>query len=77
MKDEEMRSTKNRKGWLLPYLLKLDQMFFWRWEYWLNIIEADKIPKGPIPQIPFKAAEEYVERLVQKNIRECLDRGAM
>ncbi|TFB13956.1 hypothetical protein E3V33_00160 [Candidatus Marinimicrobia bacterium MT.SAG.4] len=76
MKDDEIRSTKERKGWLLPYLLKLDEIFFGRWEYWFNIIESDKILKGPIPQIPFKAAEEYTERLVQKNIRKCLDRGS-
>ena len=77
MKDDEQRSTREKKGWLLPYLLRLDQMFFGRWKYWFNIIEADKIPKGPIPQILFKAAEEYGERLVQKNIKECLDRGTM
>ena len=76
MKDEEIRSTKTRKGWLIPYLMKLDEMFFGRWEYWFNIIEEDRIHKGAIPQIPFKAAEEYQERLVQKNIKECLGRGS-
>ena len=76
MIDDEIRSTRKRKGWLLPYLLRLDEIFFGRWEYWFKIIESDKIPKGPIPQIPFKATEEYSERLVQKNIKECLDRGA-
>ena len=76
MNDDEIRSTREKKGWLLPYLLKLDEIFFGRWEYWFNIIESDKIPKGTIPQIPFKAAEEYTERLVQKNIRRCLDRGS-
>jgi len=76
MKDEEMRSTGEKKGWLLPYLLKLDEMFFGRWEYWFNIIESNKITKGPIPQLPFKAAEEYTEKLVQKNIKKCIDRGS-
>ena len=76
MNDDEIRSTREKKGWLLPYLLKLDEIFFGRWEYWFNIIESDKIPKGTIPQIPLKAAEEYTERLVQKNIRRCLDRGS-
>ena len=76
MKDDDIRSTGDKKGWLLPYLLKLDELFFGRWEYWFKIIENDKIPKGLIPQIEFKAAEEYNERLVQKNIKECLDRGA-
>ena len=76
MKDDDIRSTRERKGWLLPYLLKLDEMYFGRWEYWFKIIEYDEIPKGPIPQIPFRAAEEYTERLVQKNIRKCLDRGS-
>ena len=76
MKDDDIRSTRDKKGWLLPYLLKLDEIFFGRWEYWFNIIESDKIPKDLIQQIEFKAAEEYSERLVQKNIKECLDRGS-
>ena len=76
MKDEEIRSTREKKGWLLTYLIKLDEMFFGRWEYWFRIIESDKIPKGAIPQIEFKAAEEYTEKLVQKNIKKCLDRGS-
>ena len=76
MKDEETRSTEKRKGWLLPYLLKLDEIFFGRWEYWFNIIESNEITKGPIPQLPFKAAEEYTEKLVQKNIKKCIDRGS-
>ena len=76
MKDNEIRSTRDKKGWLLPYLLKLDEMFFGRWEYWFKIIESDTIPEGDIHQIPFKAAEEYREKLVQKNIRKCLDRGS-
>ena len=76
MKDNEIRSTRERKGWLLPYLLKLDEICFGRWDYWFNIIESDTIPEGVIRQIPFKAAEGYREKLVQKNIRKCLDRGA-
>ena len=76
MKDDDIRSTRDKKGWLLPYLLKLDEMYFGRWEYWFNIIESDRIPKGAIPQIEFKAAEEYREKLVQKNIKKCLDRGS-
>ena len=75
MKDDDIRSTRNKKGWLLPYLIRLDGMFFGRWEYLFKIIEEDRIPKGPIPQIPFKAVEEYTERLVQKNIKKCIDRG--
>ena len=76
MKDEDIRSTREKKGWLLPYLLKLDDMFFSRWEYWFKIIVDDRIPKGLIPQIEFRAAEEYTEKLVQKNIKECLNRGS-
>ena len=76
MKDDDIRSTGDKKGWLLPYLLKLDEMFFGRWEYWFNMIQSDKVPKEPIPQIEFRAAEEYTERLVQKNIKKCIDRGS-
>ena len=75
MRNEDMRSTRMRKGWLIPYMLKLDEIFFGRWEYWLKIIKENKIPDGPIPQILLKAAEDYTERSVQKNIKACLDRG--
>ena len=58
-----LKSTRDKKGWLLPYLISLDQMFFKRWDYWLNIIKVDQIPFEPIPYIPFKPSYEYPEKL--------------
>ena len=70
-----LKSTKDKKGWLLPYLVSLDQMFFKRWDYWLTIIRNNRIPKEPIPYIPFKPSYEYPEKLVQNNLRDCLKRA--
>ncbi len=76
MDDNEMRSTRNRKGWLLPYLIALDDMFFKRWKYWLNICNTNNLPEEPIPYIPFSAAYDYREQKVQKNLKKCLQYAA-
>lgn len=39
------------RGWLLPYLLGLDDMTWQRWEHWARITEAGRIGDAPIPQI--------------------------
>jgi hypothetical protein len=39
------------KGWLLPYLLDLDLMFWRRWDYWLETLEAGKLLDRPIPRL--------------------------
>ena len=70
-----LKTTKDKKGWLLPYLVSLDNMFYGRWEYWLNIVRQDKIPPDPIPYIVFKPAFEYTKREVQKNLNNCLNRA--
>lgn len=71
--DNELRSTRNRKGWLLPYLITLDDMYFKRWHYWSEACLNNKIPEDPIPNIPFKAPHEYKEQQVPKNLKACLD----
>ena len=72
---QEIKRTANRKGWLLPYLIALDEMFYGRWKYWTEIIESNKLTDEPIPQIPFQSPESYSEKLVSKNIKDCLDRA--
>ena len=67
-----LKSTKDKKGWLLPYLLALDNMFFKRWDYWLNICNTNQIPQEPIPCIPFKPIYEYPQKETQKNLQDCL-----
>ena len=76
MKDRELKNTRDKKGWLVPYLTALDQMFYKRWEYWTKAIMTDKIPKEPIPHIEFQMPMMYSEQLVKKNLKSCLDYGS-
>ena len=71
--EKEIKTTRHRKGWLLPYLLKLDYMFFKRWDYWTRICISDKIPEEPIPLIRFRGTNHYHQKLVNKNIEKCLN----
>ncbi|MCB9059048.1 MAG: SAM-dependent DNA methyltransferase [Calditrichae bacterium] len=68
-----LKNTRDKKGWLLPYLLALDDMFFKRWNYWLETCISNTIPEQAIPYIPFKPAVSYPKREVFKNIIKCLD----
>jgi len=70
---DELKSTRDKKGWLLPYLVALDGMFFKRWEYWTKAVMADRIPEEPIPFVHFQSPHSYPEGLVSKNIKLCLD----
>ncbi len=72
-KQQKLRITKNQKGWLINYLLRLDQMFYSRWDYWTRAFSRDEIPRESIPQIQFRPAWNYIERKVQKNLKACLD----
>ncbi len=72
MRDDELRSTKDRPGWLLPYLFALDEMFYGRWEYWLQAVMTDQIPKEPIPLIHFEPSMNYSQKQVRNNIDACL-----
>jgi hypothetical protein len=72
----DIRSTQDKKGWLIPYLTALDQMFYKRWSYWTEAVLSDKIPKAPIPHIEFAMPMVYKEQLVKKNLKECLDRAS-
>ena len=38
-------------GWLLPYLLRLDELSWMRWDHWARVTEAGAIGNEPIPQI--------------------------
>ncbi len=67
-----LKTTKDKKGWLLPYLVALDNMFFKRWDYWLRICNTDQIPEEPIPYIRFKPIYEYPQKETQKNLQDCL-----
>ena len=75
-KKEDTRTTKDKKGWLIPYLTALDQMFYKRWSYWTEAVMKDRIPKEPIPHIEFAMPIMYKDQLVKKNLKECLDRAS-
>jgi len=71
--DNELKSTRCRPGWLIPYLTALDQMYYGRWDYWLNAVNDGKIPEEPIPNVPFRAPHCYNERKVRNNLKKCID----
>lgn len=71
--DQELKSTRYKPGWLIPYLTGLDNIFFKRWSYWFNAVMEDKIPNEPIPYIEFRAPYCYNSRKVQSNLKKCLD----
>ena len=73
MKDTDIRSTKDRPGWLLTYLLGLDEMLIGRWEYWFNAIESDSIPRDSIPYVHFQSSNSYRSNSVMKNLNKCVD----
>ena len=69
MNDSDIRSTKDRPGWLIPYLTALDRMFYNRWGYWFEAVTMDQIPEGPIPYVSFQSGRHNV----RKNIDKCLN----
>lgn len=71
--ENKLKTTKAKKGWLIPYLIGLDQLFYKRWEYWTRAILTDKIPDKSIPYIEFSMPMTYSEQLVNKNLKTCLD----
>jgi hypothetical protein len=68
-----LKSTRERPGWLLPYLIALDAMFFKRWVYWHDAIVKDRIPDEEIPRIAFDDVHACAEKQVQSNVKACLD----
>ena len=46
---------RTERGWLLPYLMRFDEMTWRRWAYWFRMAESERLPKDRIPQISFSA----------------------
>jgi N-6 DNA methylase len=67
-----LKTTKDKKGWLFPYLVSLDLMFYKRWDYWLKVCKSNRVPDDPIPYIKFQPIHEYPKKEVQKNLKDCL-----
>ena len=68
-----MKNTNDKPGWLLPYLLGLDEMFYGRWDYWLRALDKDRIPDEPIPMIRFQPVFTYRGNTVLKNLNDCIN----
>lgn len=69
---KEIKRTHDREGWLIPYLIMLDHKYFQRWDYWSKAVLLDKIPKDPIPVVPFRASHVYQQKQVINNLNKCL-----
>jgi hypothetical protein len=69
------KTTKDRKGWLIPYLIRLDEMFFNRWGYWTEVCLSNKVPEDPIPLIEFQPFHAYHAKQVHNNLKSCLDKA--
>lgn len=66
-------SIKDRtcKGWLLPYLMGVDEMFLGRWDYWSKTVANGKPLDEPIPWIEFDSSPAQE---AMKNLQDCLTR---
>ena len=45
-------------GFLLPYLLRFDELTYGRWEYWFEAMERGELPERPIPQVDFLSSAD-------------------
>jgi hypothetical protein len=62
-----------KRGWLLPFLLGYENLYWGRWDYWLDIIERNTIEgSGPIPKIEWSLNSRHVE-VGKKMLHRCLD----
>jgi hypothetical protein len=60
-------------GWLLPYLVSIDDMLYGRWNYWaLCQLSVGQLPAEPIPQIDFCGHVEE-SPVTRKMLERCLD----
>jgi hypothetical protein len=61
-------------GWLIPYLIKLDDLLWGRWEYWCEAMLLGRLPDRPIPQIEFSTPNASLgEAPGHKHLQYCLD----
>lgn len=66
---KELKSTIDKKGWLVPYLIELDQMFY---EHWMLGIKADEIPDESMPYLEFCLSLMYTEQVECNNLKSYL-----
>ena len=62
-----------QRGWLLPYLLRLDTQLWGRWDYWAEMKESGKLAAGPIPQIEWAHTGESCTGIGYKALTHALE----
>jgi len=63
-----------KHGWLLPYLIDIDELLWCRWKYWIEAREANKLPDRPIPIVTFGHDGNHVEKSSGwRHISDCLE----
>ena len=67
---KELKCTIDKKGWLVPYLIELDQMFY---KHWARGIEEDEIRDKTIPYLEFCLSLMYTEQVVCNSLKSYLD----
>lgn len=62
-----------KRGWLIPYLLMIDEVTTKRWNWWSMALMTEKLPptgtKHPIPQVRFDDGHSEAKRMLKK----CVD----
>lgn len=58
-------------GWMLPYLLQLDELSWGRWEHWSNLMTRGSIGEEPIPEMHFCGSGQ--EGGGRKMLERCLN----
>ncbi len=65
-----LNTTADKKGWLVPYLIGLDQMFY---KHWILGIKPNEIPDKAIPYLEFCLSLMYTEQVEYHNLKSYLD----
>lgn len=72
-------SNPLKRGWLIPYLLQIDELTTKRWEWWSMAVMTGKLPPTesgkPIPQVRFTDGNPDVKKMLAKNIQSARSMG--
>lgn len=74
--DDFSFEERTSKGWLIPYLLEVDNMFSKRWNYWGRTLEKGSLLKEDIPHIDFcEPANPEVIKMLKSCLEKFVNRG--
>ncbi|NJM39325.1 MAG: hypothetical protein HC853_00430 [Anaerolineae bacterium] len=60
-------------GWMIPYLLAMDELADGRWDYWCRTIQDGALLDEPIPQVEWYNEGLVAQSPARRHIEECLD----